>query len=74
MSPAEQIRSRARHAAEVTGLLRVRRQRARVDELETAVRENAVLGAGLHELLGQLEQQLVPLLERRVRGSEGPRE
>ena len=45
MSAADRFRSRARHAAEVTGLLRVRRQRARVDELETAVRENAVLGA-----------------------------
>ena len=72
MSAADRFRSRARHAAEVTGLLRVRRQRARVDELETAVRENAVLGASLDALVGELEQQLVPLLESRQRRAEGP--
>lgn len=72
MSAADRLRSRARHAAEVTGILRIRRQRARVEELATAVRENEILGAGLDDLVGQLEQQLVPLLERRQQGPERP--
>lgn len=67
MSAADRLRSRAAAAAEVTGLLRVRRQRARVAEAEIAVRENALLDAELARVVRQMEQALVPLLEARAR-------
>ncbi|UUW87073.1 hypothetical protein ABFU82_01840 [Nocardioides sp. WV_118_6] len=67
MSAADRLRGRAVAAAEVTGLLRVRRQRARVAEAEVAVRENALLDAELARVVRQMEQALVPLLEARAR-------
>lgn len=67
MSAVDRLRTRAVAAAEVTGLMRVRRQRARVAEAEVAVRENALLDAGLARVVGELEQALVPLLGARAR-------
>lgn len=67
MSAVDRLRTRAVAAAEVTGLMRVRRQRARVAEAAVAVRENALLDAELARVVGELEQALVPLLEARAR-------
>jgi hypothetical protein len=57
---------------EVTEVSRVRRQRARIDELETAVRENSMLAADLGAYVGELEQMLVPLLERAAEEHQQP--
>lgn len=59
-----EVRELARRSAHVAGLLEVRADRQLVDRLEEAVHENAGLGARLGELVGELEQALVPLLER----------
>jgi len=67
VSAADRLRTRAVAAAEVTGLMRVRRQRARVAELEVAVRENALLDAELALVVRRMEEALVPLLEARAR-------
>ncbi|WP_377323849.1 hypothetical protein ACFJIY_03830 [Pimelobacter simplex] len=67
MSAADRLRARAVAAAEVTGLMRVRRQRARVAEVEVAVRENALLDAELALVVRRMEEALVPLLEARAR-------
>ena len=67
MSARERLRGRAVAAAEATGLMRVRRQRARLDELEVAVRENRMLDTELEVVVGEIEQALVPLLEARMR-------
>ncbi|MFJ9314023.1 hypothetical protein ACIRN4_07525 [Pimelobacter simplex] len=67
MSAADRLRARAVAAAEVTGLMRVRRQRARVTEVEVAVRENALLDAELAVVVRRMEEALVPLLEARAR-------
>ncbi|AIY16829.1 hypothetical protein GUY44_15605 [Pimelobacter simplex] len=67
MSAADRLRARAVAAAEVTGLMRVRRQRARVAEVEVAVRENALLDAELAVVVRRMEEALVPLLEARAR-------
>ena len=58
------LRAKVSTAAEVTEVSRVRRQRARLDELETAVRENALLARNLETFIEEVEQELVPLLER----------
>lgn len=47
--------------------MRVRRQRARVAEVEVAVRENALLDAELALVVRRMEEALVPLLEARAR-------
>ncbi|KAB2809171.1 hypothetical protein F9L07_19150 [Pimelobacter simplex] len=67
VSAADRLRARAVAAAEVTGLMRVRRQRARVAEVEVAVRENALLDAELAVVVRRMEEALVPLLEARAR-------
>jgi hypothetical protein len=66
VSARDRLRSRTVAAAETVGLMRVRRQRARVAELEVAARENALLDVELTRVVGELEQALVPLLERRT--------
>lgn len=58
------VREVVRRSADVAGLLEVRADRQLVARLEEAVRENAGLGAHLAVLVEELEQALVPLLER----------
>ena len=69
MSARDRLRRRTVAAAETVGLMRVRRQRARVDEIAVAVRENALLDGELTRVVGEIEQALVPLLERRADAS-----
>ena len=69
MSARDRLRARVVSAAEAVDLMRVRRQRARVDEIEVAVRENALLDAELTRVVREMEQALVPLLERRTDAS-----
>lgn len=68
------LRAKASAAAQVTEISRVRRQRARIDELETAVRENALLARNLEALVEEVEQAIVPLLERALSDSGQSRE
>lgn len=58
------IRAGAVRFGEATDLLRVRRQRERLDSLEVAVRENVELASLLAEVVDEIEQDLLPLLER----------
>lgn len=68
------LRAKASAAAQVTEISRVRRQRARIDELETAVRENALLARNLEAFVEEVEQAIVPLLERALSDSGQSRE
>lgn len=68
------LRAKASAAAQVTEISRVRRQRARIEELETAVRENALLARNLEAFVEEVEQAIVPLLERALRDSGQSRE
>ncbi|GAB3865755.1 hypothetical protein GCM10028801_36740 [Nocardioides maradonensis] len=58
------VREVVRRSADVAGLLEVRADRQLVTRLEEAVRENAGLGVRLAALVEELEQAVVPLLER----------
>lgn len=56
----------ARRVADLAELRAQRDDAARVAELEVAVGENARLGVHLEQVVAELEQSLVPLLERAV--------
>lgn len=60
---ADGLRAKVRRAKEITEVARVARQRERVEDLEAAVREMALLHDGLRVVLDDLEQALVPALE-----------
>ncbi|GAB4011606.1 hypothetical protein [Nocardioides ultimimeridianus] len=65
MAPGRRdLRRAVRRSADVAGLLEVRADRQLVARLEEAVRENAGLGVRLEALVAELEQAMVPLLER----------
>lgn len=55
----------ARRAVAASGVEEVLRLQLRVEVLEEAVAENTALEAPLVDVVGRLEQQLVPLLELR---------
>lgn len=60
---ADGLRAKVRRAKEITEVARVARQRERVEDLEAAVREMALLHDGLRVVLDDLEQALMPVLE-----------
>ncbi|MFC5727920.1 MULTISPECIES: hypothetical protein [Nocardioides] len=64
------LRAKVSRGAELTEISRVRRQRSWIDQLETAVRENALLARDLEAVIDDMEQAIVPLLERSRRDSD----
>ncbi len=65
MIAVARVRRRLVAVGEATDLLRVRRQRSRVDSLTVAVRENTDLAIALEGVVAGIERDLVPLLEER---------
>lgn len=58
------LRAGAVRLGEATELLRVKRQRERLDSIEVAMRENVELAASLAEVVHGIERDLLPILER----------
>ena len=56
-----------RRVADVSGLIDLRATALAVERLEEAVGENARLAGPLDDVIGRIEQSLVPLLEQMAR-------
>ncbi len=63
----------ARKAVEASETLDVREDEEALEAVEVAIAENRDLRVGLEQIVGDLEQRLVPLLERAAEEAREPR-